>query len=92
MISHISYPPEAKEIAFDRKQILLLLGIPAMNVIILSVLMLGEMEKIFAVLISGCMLMIHISAFYLCLIFKYLQYLSKDGQRKNGFIGNDKER
>jgi len=65
MISHISYPSEVKEIAFDRKQTLLLLVIPAMSVIILSVLMLGELEKIFAILISGCMLIINISVFYL---------------------------
>ena len=65
IISHISYPPEAKEIAFDRKQTLLLLVIPAMSVIVLSVLMLGELEKMFAILISGCMLIINISVFYL---------------------------
>ena len=65
IISHISYPPEAKEIAFDRKQTVLLLVIPAMSVIVLSVLMLGELEKIFAILISGCMLIINISVFYL---------------------------
>lgn len=65
MINHISYPPEAKEIAFDRRQTLLLLVIPTMSVIILSVLMLGELEKIFAILISGCMLIINISVFYL---------------------------
>ena len=65
IISHISYPPEAKEIAFDRKQTLLLLVIPAMSVIVLSVLMLGELEKMFAILISRCMLIINISVFYL---------------------------
>lgn len=65
IISHISYPPEAKEIAFDRKQTLLLLVIPAMSVIVLSVLMLGGLEKMFAILISGCMLIINISVFYL---------------------------
>ncbi len=65
IISHISYPPRAKEIAFDRKQTLLLLVIPAMSVIVLSVLMLGELEKMFAILISGCMLIINISVFYL---------------------------
>ncbi len=65
IISHISYPPEAKEIAFDRKQTLLLLVIPAMSVIVLSVLMLGELPKMFAILISVCMLIINISVFYL---------------------------
>lgn len=65
IISHISYPPEAKEIAFDRKQTLLLLVIPAMSVIVLSVLMLEEPPKTFAIVISGCMLIINISVFYL---------------------------
>ena len=65
VISHISYPSEVKEIAFDTKQTLLLLVIPAMSVIVLSVLMLGELEKLFAILISVCMLMINISVFYL---------------------------
>lgn len=65
IINHISYLPEAKEIAFDRKQTLLLLVIPAMSIIVLSVLMLGELEKMFAILISGCMLIINISVFYL---------------------------
>lgn len=45
IISHISYPPEAKEIAFDRKQTILLLVIPAMSVNVLSVLMLGAPQK-----------------------------------------------
>ena len=45
IISHISYPPEAKEIAFDRKQTLLLLVIPAMSVIVLSVLMDNDIYK-----------------------------------------------
>ena len=65
LISHISYPSEAKELAFDRKQTLLLLVIPAMSVIILIALMLGELEKMFAVLICGSMLIINISVFYL---------------------------
>ena len=36
-----------------------------MSVIVLSVLMLGELEKLFAILVSVCMLMINISVFYL---------------------------
>ena len=80
VISHISYPTEAKEIAFDRKQTLLLLVIPAMSVIVLSVLMLGEPPKIFAVLISGCMLIINISVFYLynILIENYIHLRDND--------------
>ena len=41
------------------------LVIPAMSVIVLSVLMLGELPKMFAILISACMLIINISVFYL---------------------------
>ena len=80
IISHISYPPEAKEIAFDRKQTLLLLVIPAMSIIVLSVLMLGELEKVFAILISGCMLIINISVFYLynILIENYIHLRDND--------------
>lgn len=80
IISHISYPPEAKEIAFDRKQTLLLLVIPAMSVIVLSVLMLGAPSKMFAILISGCMLIINISVFYLynILIENYIHLRDSD--------------
>lgn len=80
IISHISYPPEAKEIAFGRKQTLLMLVIPAMSVIVLSVMMLGELSKISAILISGCMLMINISVFYLyhILIENYMNLREND--------------
>ena len=80
IISHISYPPEAKEIAFDRKQTVLLLVIPAMSVLVLSVLMLEESPKLFAVWISGCMLMINISVFYLynILIENYINLRDND--------------
>ena len=72
-MDHSSYPTEAKEIAFDRKQAVLLLVIPAMRVIVLNTLILGESPNVFAILISGCMLMINISVFYLynILIEKY---------------------
>ncbi|RHR86052.1 GHKL domain-containing protein [Roseburia sp. AF15-21] len=80
IINHISYLPETKEIAFDRKQTLLLLVIPAMSIIVLSVLMLGELEKMFAILISGCMLIINISVFYLynILIENYIHLRDND--------------
>ena len=80
MINHISYPPEAKEIAFDKKQTFLLLVIPVMSVIVLSVLMLGESQKMFAILISGCMLIINISVFYLynILIENYIHLRDND--------------
>lgn len=80
IISHISYPSEAKEIAFDRKQTVLLLVIPAMSVLVLSVLMLEESPKLSAILISGCMLMINISVFYLynILIENYINLRDND--------------
>ena len=80
IISHISYPPEAKEIAFDRKQTVLLLVIPAMSVLVLSVLMLEESPKLSAIWISGCMLMINISVFYLynILIENYINLRDND--------------
>lgn len=87
IINHISnstdklnFASEGKEMAFDRKQTLLLLVIPAMSVIMLSVLMLGELEKIFAILICGCMLIINISVFYLynILIENYMNLRDND--------------
>lgn len=80
LISHISYPPEAKEIAFDRKQTLLLLVIPAMSVIVLSVLMVGDLPQMAGILICGCMLIINISVFYLyhILIENYINLREND--------------
>lgn len=80
LISHISYPPEAKEIAFDRKQTLLLLVIPAMSVIVLSVLMVGDLPQMSGILICGCMLIINISVFYLyhILIENYINLRKND--------------
>ena len=80
VISHISYPPEAKEMAFDRRQTLLLLVSPAMSVIVLSVLMLEEPPKMLALSISGCMLIINISVFYLyhILIENYIHLRDND--------------
>lgn len=87
MISHISYPPEVKEIAFDRKQTLLLLVIPAMSVVVLSVLMLGEPPKVSAILINGCMLMINISIFYLynIMIENYIHSRNNDAYRQQTY-------
>lgn len=58
----------------------MLLVIPAMSIIVLSVLMLGELEKMFAILISGCMLIINISVFYLynILIENYIHLRDND--------------
>lgn len=87
IISRISYSSEAKEIAFDRKQTLLLLVIPAMSVIVLSVLMLGEPSKMFAILISGYMLMINISVFYLynILIENYIHLRDNDRYKQQTY-------
>ena len=51
-----------------------------MSIIVLSVLMLGELEKMFAILISGCMLIINISVFYLynILIENYIHLRDND--------------
>lgn len=65
VISHISYPDDGKEMAFGKKQTLLLIVIPAMSVIILSMLMLGNLESMYALLICCCTLIINISVFYL---------------------------
>lgn len=87
LINHISnssdrmnLASEGKEMAFDRKQTLLLLVIPTMSVIILSVLMIGELEKMLAILICGCMLIINISVFYLynILIENYMNLRDSD--------------
>lgn len=64
-ISHISYPDDGKEMDFDKRQTLLLIVIPSMSVMILSVLVMGNLENIFALLICSCMLIINISIFYL---------------------------
>ena len=64
-ISHISYPDDGKEMEPDKRQTLLLIVIPSMSVMILSVLMMGNLEKMFALLICSCMLIINISIFYL---------------------------
>ena len=87
IISRISYSSEAKEIAFDRKQTLLLLVIPAMSVIVLSVLMLGEPSKMFAILISGYMLIINISVFYLynILIENYIHLRDNDRYKQQTY-------
>jgi hypothetical protein len=65
VISHISYPNDEREMAFGKKQTLLLIVIPAMSVTILSALMLGNLESKLALLVSCCTLIINISVFYL---------------------------
>lgn len=87
MVSRISDPPEAKEIAFDRKQTFLLLVIPAMSVLILSVLMPGKLERMSAILICGCVLMTNISAFYLyhVLIENYINLRAHDRYRQQTY-------
>jgi sensor histidine kinase YesM len=65
VISHISYPNDEKEMAFGKKQTLLLIVIPTMSVTILSALMLGDLESMLALLVCCCTLIINISVFYL---------------------------
>jgi hypothetical protein len=65
VISHISYPNDEREMAFGKKQTLLLIVIPAMSVTILSALMLGNLESKLALLVCCCTLIINISVFYL---------------------------
>jgi sensor histidine kinase YesM len=65
VINHISYPKDEKEIAFGKKQTLLLIVIPTMSVTILSVLMIGNLENTLSLLVCCCTLIINISVFYL---------------------------
>jgi sensor histidine kinase YesM len=65
VINHISYPNDEKEIAFGKKQTLLLIVIPTMSVTILSVLMIGNLENTLSLLVCCCTLIINISVFYL---------------------------
>jgi sensor histidine kinase YesM len=65
VINHISYLKDEKEMAFGKKQTLLLIVIPMMSVTILSVLMIGNLENTLSLLVCCCTLIINISVFYL---------------------------
>lgn len=65
MISHIAYPTDEREIAFDKKQTCILIITPAASVFILCVLLYGGYEGTAAMLICISILVINLSIFYL---------------------------
>ena len=65
IISHISYPADSKEIAFDKRQTYILIVIPATSVFILCILLYGRSEGMAALLICVSTLIINLSVFYL---------------------------
>ena len=65
IISHISYPADSREIAFDKGQTYILILIPATSVFILCILLYGRSEGMEALLICVSTLIINLSVFYL---------------------------
>lgn len=65
VISHISYPEDSRELAFDKRQTYILLVIPATSVFVLCVLLYGKSEGMEALLICVSTLIINLSVFYL---------------------------
>ena len=65
IISHISYPADSREIAFDKRQTYILIVIPATSVFILCILLYGRFEGTEALLICVSTLIINLSVFYL---------------------------
>ncbi len=65
IISHIAYPSDSREIAFDKKQTCILIIIPVASVFILCVLLYGRYEGTIAMLICISILIINLSIFYL---------------------------
>lgn len=65
IISHISYPVDSREIAFDKKQTYIFIVIPATSVFILCILLYGKSEGAAAFLICVSTLIINLSVFYL---------------------------
>lgn len=65
VISHIAYPPDSGDMAFDRRQTAILIAIPATSVFILGVLLYGGAEGVAALLICVSTLVINLSVFYL---------------------------
>ena len=65
VISHISYPADSREIAFDKRQTYILIVIPATSVFILCILLYGRSEGTEALLICVSTLIINLSVFYL---------------------------
>ncbi|WP_160560083.1 sensor histidine kinase [Parablautia muri] len=65
IISHIAYPADSREIAFDKRQTFILIVIPLASVFILCVLLYGGYEGATAMLICISILIINLSIFYL---------------------------
>ena len=65
VISHISYPEDSKELAFDKRRTYILIIIPATSVFILCILLYGRSEGAEALLICISTLFINLSVFYL---------------------------
>lgn len=65
IISHIAYPSDSREIAFDKKQTCILIIIPVASIFILCVLLYGRYEGTIAMLICISILIINLSIFYL---------------------------
>ena len=65
VISHIAYPTDSREIAFDKRQTYILIVIPATSVFILWILLYGRSEGTEALLICVSTLIINLSVFYL---------------------------
>ena len=65
VISHISYPADSREIAFDKKQTYILIVIPATSVFILCTLLYGRFKGTEALLICVSTLIINLCVFYL---------------------------
>ena len=65
IISHISYPADSREIAFDKRQTYILIVIPAASVFILCILLYGRFEGTEALLICVSTLIINLGVFYL---------------------------
>ena len=65
MISHMAYPADSREIAFDRRQTCILIVIPTASVFILCGLLYGGYEGAAALLICISILIINLSIFFL---------------------------
>ena len=65
VISHMTYPADGREIAFDKKQTCILITIPAASVFILCVLLYEKSQDMAALLICVSTLVINLSVFYL---------------------------
>ena len=65
IISHIFYPADSGEIAFDKRQTYILVVIPATSVFVLCILLYGKSEGTTALLICVSTLIINLSVFYL---------------------------